>query len=163
SEDIKSLKVIATSASVISFKKSKAQQHGFDDFLPKPYSIADVVNVLSKLLPHQLNARSSSKGNIAKQQNRVLSEDDLIKFNIELKGLAEKNDLLKKQQPMEEVSYFIKELDRVSNEFEITELNDYSKKLNSAMDNFDVGLMLSTINEFSSLKSKLQNIFKEKE
>lgn len=146
--------VLALTASGLQGEEFHLELEGFECYLRKPFSMAELQLLLMQYLPNQLE--------VNKNQN-------FLNFSAEKK--QEINNLIKKKWICEcekikssvilnEINEFIQSLTDFSNQYHLLELNDFIQRLHQKMADYDLIDFAEMIQELSSL---LENILHSQE
>jgi PAS domain S-box-containing protein len=154
---LKSIPVVATTASASIEEKEKVKVYDFDGILIKPIQINDVFLELMRILPHEIVKDETVMSAVDPDGIKSLSKE---KYD-EVKNILE-NDILQQwqsfenQQPLSEVEAFAYELKEIGKKYNLNMLIDYGNRLLSSINNFEIDTMLRIIKEYP----KLLNTFK---
>jgi PAS domain S-box-containing protein len=161
SDCLKRIPVIAYSASVMKEQREMVLSSDFSGFLPKPVQVADLYEVLMKLLPY--SSPSSFVPVMALSEQDF--NDDIIDFDGLISslegGFSASCKAFALRQPLGEVKEFGKNLADLGKQHNCSVFIHYGKDLISAADNFNIVTMLKLINDYpgkvESLKEKYRS------
>ncbi len=152
-ETLKNIPVVAVTASVVVNNKENMKKKGFDDFLRKPLTEELLLTCLSSFLPNK---------NLSKEIQNTIKLDDqkLKKLFGELNNnsyIMDKFSEVKNINNFDAIKDFAKELYEISSSNGCEYICEYSQKLISAVDNFDLDMIESLFNDFELIKHRLDN------
>jgi len=152
----KYIPVIAATASVMKDNIRMLLTFDFAAYVVKPIQTELLVNELIKYLPYTTNEPDEGDEQdtyeplkLSQHQIKELSND----FNILRKNHAP----LVEQQAISEVEDFANNCLLVSMKYNLKALKNYSEQLISAINSFDIEVMMKKINQFKRLISNIEN------
>ncbi len=142
--DLKDIPIIANSAAVIGLDPERLKSGYFDVFVPKPVPLGKLYQLLAKYLPRKEESI---------QQNSFVESEIKMKLAKEVKvELLDKTlelwNLLQQHQKISRLEEFSKIIKTVGEKYNVKELLDYSKTLDSAIKAFDISAILAQLNLF---------------
>ncbi|MCT4589441.1 MAG: PAS domain S-box protein [Carboxylicivirga sp.] len=153
-KDLKSIPIIATSASVMAFSVEKARDYNFDDFLSKPVRLNELISCLIKYLPSDVIEPKPDEE--TDNDSPIELQGSTEQFYASLEEIKEMHLALKKQLSMVEIEVFANKILECAGKFKVGILRDYGQKVKSAVDSFDVEKMKILINQFEDFIENLK-------
>ncbi|MCZ4319883.1 CHASE domain-containing protein [Aequorivita viscosa] len=155
-EDTKSIPIMAITASIKNLKERNKIEREFDEYLLKPLNIAQFFTKLKKHLKfEEVSTDGETKINGAKPQKYKLSEElkpKIPQFIKVLEGdLMAEYQKVNKNQVINEIEKFAKDLLAISQEMQCEALIEYSRELLVYSENFDFQNLLYSLREFPEL------------
>jgi PAS domain S-box-containing protein len=156
---LKSIPVVATTASASIEEKEKVKVYDFDGILIKPIQINDVFLELMRILPHEIVKDEPAVLSVDPDGSKSLSKEEYD----EIKNILE-NDVFQQwksfenQQPLSEVEAFAYEIKEIGKKYNLNLLIDYGNRLLSSINNFEIDTMLRIIKEYPKLLNTFKSI-----
>jgi PAS domain S-box-containing protein len=155
--DLKSIPVIAYSASAMKEQKDRINESEFADLLIKPVRISDLYAVLLNHLPNHRMERSPENGKTEEKYSRN-ETDDLTGLLASLEGsYLETIKTFKIRQPIGEVKKLGESLAELGTIHNCRIISDYGEKLTKTAENFDIDGMLKLIGRYQDIINWLKN------
>jgi PAS domain S-box-containing protein len=153
---LKSIPVIAYSASVLKDQKERIHNSEFVALLTKPVNISDLYIELMKLIPYREIKKTTVDNSI--QTGNELSEID------DLQGLIKKLEselftmwkTFEVRQPINEIRSFGSALEAAGDHHKAGIISDYGKELRSATETFDIKAIISLIKQYPTIIDRLK-------
>jgi PAS domain S-box-containing protein len=155
---LKHIPVIATTASASIEERDRLKVHNFDGILIKPIQINDVFLELTRFLPHTFMedepiVPTTKNLNLKIESTEIINA---VKPYLEIEYYEIWKNF-ENQQPLSEVESFAYKIKDLGKKFDIEGLIIYSNRLLSSINNFDVDIMLKTLNEYPFLIKTIMN------
>ena len=160
-QDLKTVPVIAFTASALKEEIDKVHSASFDGILQKPYSKFELVNILKNHLAHTQNDKPNDK---------LFTKSKVIEISPELKEkLPELLTKLEKsiKPRWEEISTtfilgnikeFAEDIIKTGEDFHADKLTRWGREMYEQSCNFDMEHLPATMNQFDSLVNDFKNI-----
>jgi CheY-like chemotaxis protein len=158
-EKTQNIPVIAMTASVLPATLTKINNMDFDGYLSKPASLKDVLQQLSRFLPHNADDHDQSHSH---PNASVVSLDSIKDKNQLLARL--KTELIPNLKDisgimvMDEIMRYGKSLHEIASEHNIAVIADLANDLVVYAETFDVSRIQNTIKELNTTFSRLQEL-----
>ncbi|MEQ9286052.1 MAG: response regulator [Cyclobacteriaceae bacterium] len=154
--NLKSIPVVAVTASAMSRSGDKNYYQIFDDLLIKPVLLNQFHAVLKKLLPHKIRAIKIEE---VKKDSETLeidiAPDQLESLILKMNELRPAYKKLVNQQPINEVEAFGGEIVKIGNELNATAVKILGDEIIESVNNFEIDRMLVLIKQYPIFLDKL--------
>ncbi len=160
-DDLKSVPVIALTASAMKEERDKILYSGFDHFLPKPIFQKELVKKLSNYLNYKTSApkhSSSATEEISYNLNNMSGEQIKELLGILEGNLKQKWELIRTTFILNEIESFAKEIIKTGVQFNANNLIDWGEKLIEQTQNSDMENLPSSINQYKKIIPKFKNL-----
>ncbi len=149
---LKNTFVIVASASVIRLNKEKAKELLFDGYISKPFNIQSLYKELIQFLPHKIKKEKVHIYSSATIPVENMSQENKQKIiTILEKEYIPLWKSFKKQQPIDEIEAFGKNLIKLGQDYKCELLKKYANELLNSLKAFDIESILTKINEFPKI------------
>ena len=164
-EKLKSIPIIALTASAMKEEKDKILNSGFDHYLHKPISQKELIGELTKFLKHKKADDATneiSENEFLIQQNQ---DEEFIKnlpelFDMMNGKLKQKWETLRTTFILGEITLFATEIKTLAEKHHAFQLASWSEKLIEQTQSFDMENLPSTLNEYEIFISSFTRILK---
>ncbi|MBN2484827.1 MAG: response regulator [Bacteroidales bacterium] len=146
--ELKHVRIIGNSAAIMSLGDDEIKNAPFDEFINKPVVLSELLVLIKKYLPYQVVKEKFSKNQIKKIPTKKIAE-------IERECLMQWETVRHKQK-MNDVKKFSDLVMSFGEKYNIDALKDYSNKLNTSVNSFNIDKMLVLINSFANLIETLK-------
>ncbi|QGY44327.1 response regulator [Maribellus comscasis] len=165
-DNLKSVPIIALTASAMKEEQDRILKSGFDHFLPKPISQKELVRELSNYLKYNTSASNETANSFFGIQKQKLSEENIQqipKLIPVLEGkLKNKWNSIRSTFILNEINSFAEEIKAVAETFKISQLVEWSDKIIEQIQNLDMENLPSTINQYENFISDLKKLTDKK-
>lgn len=148
------VKIIALTASVMSDDFERNKRDNFDGYLRKPILQVDLITELKKHLPFKV-----IKSNVETYKEVSLTNDEInnfTKINNELLKLIKECDTLSKTNNISGINEFAENILVLMKEHPIEALVNYSQKLKTDLESFNIAAIKCSLNDFQKLIKQLE-------
>jgi PAS domain S-box-containing protein len=158
----RNIPVIATTATASIEEHEKLKVHQFEGILIKPIQINDVYIELMRFLPHEIIDSDEEKGK--GDDISIIAQSDMELRTV--KSILE-NELMEiwktfeDQQPISEVENFAFKLRDLGKKYNLEILVSYGNRLMTAVNNFDIDLILKILADYPKLLSTFKVVSEE--
>ncbi|MEQ6119012.1 response regulator [Reichenbachiella sp. MALMAid0571] len=157
--ELKTIPVVAVTASAMSQSGDPDYYNIFDDLLIKPVLLNQFHAVLKKILPHKI--RSIKKEEVTENSKDL--EINVVPYLLDpliekMEALKESYQRLIHQQPINEVEIFAHKLQTIGNDLNVEMLKSCGNEIIDAVNNFEIDRMLILLKKFPVLLNKLYTI-----
>ena len=164
-EKLKSIPIVALTASAMKEEKEKILESGFDHYLRKPISQKELISELTNFLAFNTHSETNQEQNIIIEQNEI--DDDFIR---QLPALLDtlKNDLKPKWENIRstfilgEITLFANQIKQTGQKFNARSLTSWSEIILEQTQSLDMENLPATINQFELLISEYDAILNKK-
>ncbi len=176
-EVLKTIPVIALSASSTKTSQELLNQCGFDSYLPKPTSRSKLFQELARFLEFRKVEKDATASDSSSSLEHSIPSSGVTEFqNIHLTEAAQAQlgpvihqletellplwEGLRRKQPVHDMQNFGESLQRVGAESGITLVSEFGKELLEYLDQFDIAQMRSRLQQFPELIEHLRSAMK---
>ena len=155
-KSLKSIPLIALTASVMGKDLEKVSEYGFDGYLRKPVILDDLIEELTRFIPFELKVASSENLLVC---NDIINIESLNIVINSLNGEIKKEwEEIKDKGDFTLIEAFSIKLNTLALENSITLLSNYAQELISHIDSFDIEKVDYLMNTYLDVIDKLEDI-----
>jgi len=166
SAKLKKLPLIAFTASVIDNKNNRILESGlFEDVLYKPASRDSILMKISRFVPHTLTRTSAGNDSFSQKMevNQEIAEKLPDLLNILKTEIFSKYESLNNKLVIFKIEKFCNRLHELSAEYEVPVLKEYSSRIKSDLEVFDLDGVGEQLKLFPELIQKIENLVAKRE
>jgi CheY-like chemotaxis protein len=166
SAKLKKLPLIAFTASVIDNKNNRILESGlFEDVLYKPASRDSILMKISRFVPHTLTRTSAGNDSFSQKMevNQEIAEKLPDLLNISKTEIFSKYESLNNKLVIFKIEKFCNRLHELSAEYEVPVLKEYSSRIKSDLEVFDLDGVGEQLKLFPELIRKIENLVAKRE
>jgi len=160
-EKLKSIPVVAVTASAMKQEEDEIKNAGCDGFLSKPLSINDLVNELKRFIPYESVKKAAEKHaeinfkNIQLEKGIIERADEILQlFEVQLKPVWER---ISNTRVFNEIEEFAVKVLGEAEKIGFSAMKIWGEQLLSQARNFDIGKIPATLAIFTDLYSSVKN------
>jgi two-component system sensor histidine kinase EvgS len=154
-EKLRTIPLIALTASVMGKDLEKIEQYRFDGYLRKPISQEALLEEIAKYLSYNIES-------MTKQEHKEIDEKTLQNLPQTIKALEEiylsRWEEIKEMGDFSLISTFSKDLEKLAKENKITLLKKYASQLHTYCESFDIDKVDFLMNSFPATIEKLKRL-----
>ena len=156
----KNIPIVAITASVLEKNISKLKDAGFDGYLRKPISKAELFEELTKFLNYENEDKTEERQNI---NNEELCVENITRLIDEIENrIIVLWNKTKNTTRIKDLNVFAEKISELNDKYKLKCLTEYSENLNTTLASFDLDKINKIVDNFPYVINKIKGLMRDK-